>query len=180
MNRTQTALASVGAIALLAGCGGTEATVTRSAASQPQASAAPIGHGSATLDCETFPFIGSGKADWRESSANFGPLGMLVTDYAAGGRYGDRLLHTKIPVLVEGHHGVVLTVPDDESDRVGIEVLKPRHPLSKLSLNPCGNRRRTIWAAGVVTRDDAPVKLGVAVDGRRQGMITVGGREFER
>jgi hypothetical protein len=61
------ALVLAGAIVLLAGCGGTEAT---------------IGHGAATLNCKTFPFIGSGKDDWRKSSASFGPFGMLVTDYA--------------------------------------------------------------------------------------------------
>jgi hypothetical protein len=105
---------------------------------------------------------------------------MGVTDYAKGSRHGDGLLHTKIPTLVEGHRSVVLTVPDDESDRVGIEVLKPDHPLSKLRLDPCGDRPRTIWAAGVATRDRAPVVLDVEVDGKRRGTITVGAMGFER
>jgi hypothetical protein len=168
------ALVLAGAMALLAGCGGTDATATRSTALQPRSSGTTIGHGATTFSCQTFPFIGSGKGDWRKSSAHFGPFGMLVTDYAKGGRHGDGLLHTKIPVLVEGQRSVVLSVPDDESDRVGIEVLKPDHPLSKLRLDPCGDRRRTIWAAGVATRDHAPVILDVEVDGKRRGTITVG------
>jgi hypothetical protein len=162
---------------LLAGCGGTDATATRSTAFQPQSSGATIGHGAATLNCQTFPFIGSGKDDWRKSSAHLGPVGMLVTDYAEDSRRGDGLLHTKIPVLVEGQRSVVLSVPDDESDRVGIEVVKPGHPLSKLRLDPCGDRPRTIWAAGVATRDHAPVILDVEVDGKRRGTITVGVEE---
>ena len=174
------ALVMTCAIALLAGCGGTEATATRSTASQLERSGPPIGHGTATLNCQTFPFIGHGKTDWRKRSANFGPFGMSVTDYAKGSRHGDGLLHTKIPTLVEGHRSVVLTVPDDESDRVGIEVLKPDHPLSKLRLDPCGDRPRTIWAAGVATRDHAPVTLDVEVDGKRRGTITVGVKESER
>jgi hypothetical protein len=167
MKRTQMALALVlaGAIVLLAGCGGTEVT---------------IGHGAATLNCKSFPFIGSGKDDWRKSSASFGPFGMLVTDYAKGSRHGDGLLHTKIPALVEGHRSVVLTVPSDEFDRVAIEVLKPRHPLLKLRLEPCPDRPRTIWAAGVATRDHAPVRLDVAVDGKPRGTIAIGAKEFER
>jgi hypothetical protein len=163
MKRTPMALVLAGAIALLAGCGDTEAI--------------SIGHGTATLDCRSFPFIGSGKGDWRQSSTSFGPVGMLVTDYAEGSREGDGLLHTKIPVLVEGHRSAVLSVPDGERDRVGILVLKPRRPLSKLKLEPCSDRRRTIWAAGLATRDHAPVTLDVVVDGRRRGTITVGGEE---
>ena len=97
------ALVLAGVIVLLAGCGGTEA------------SSPTIGHGAATLNCKTFPFIGSGKDDWRKSSASFGPFGMLVTDYAKGSRHGDGLLHTKIPALVEGHRSVVLTVPQKRS-----------------------------------------------------------------
>jgi hypothetical protein len=176
MKRTQTALILATATALLAGCGGTDATPARSTAVQPQSSGTTIGHGAGTLDCQDFPFIGSGKDDWRESSAYFGPFGMLVTDYAKGSRRGDGLLHTKIPVLVEGQRSVVLSVPDDESDRVGIEAVNDHRDqlLSKLRLDPCGDRRRTIWAAGVATRDRAPVILDVEVDGKRQGTITVG------
>jgi hypothetical protein len=170
------ALILASAIALLAGCGGTDATATRSTAFQPQSSGTAIGHGAATLNCQDFPFIGSGKDDWRKSSAYFGPFGMLVTDYAKGSRRDDGLLHTKIPVLVEGQHSVVLSVPDDESDRVGIEAVNDHHDslLSRLRLDPCGDRPRTIWAAGVATRDRAPVILDVEVGGKRRGTITVG------
>jgi hypothetical protein len=176
MKRTQMALILASAVALLAGCGGTDSTATGSTASQPRSSGATVGHGAGTLDCQDFPFIGSGKDDWRKSSAHFGPFGMLVTDYAKGSPREDGLLHTKIPVLVEGHRSVVLSVPDDESDRVGIEAVNDHQDqlLSELKLDPCGDRRRTIWAAGVATRDRAPVILDVEVDGKRRGTITVG------
>lgn len=170
------ALILASAIAVLAGCGGTDSTATGSTAFQPKPSGLTIGHGAATLNCKTFPFIGSGKDDWRQSSAYFGPFGMLVTDYAKGSRRDDGLLHTKIPLLVEGQRSVVLSVPDDESDRVGIEAVNDHHDqlLSKLRLDPCGDRPRTIWAAGVATRDHAPVRLDVAVDGKLRGTITIG------
>ncbi|MET0559695.1 MAG: hypothetical protein ABW065_13670 [Solirubrobacterales bacterium] len=165
-----------GALVFLAGCGGSEATATRStsAASQQERPGPPVGHGTGTLNCQTFPFIGMGPDDWRKSSVSFGPLGMLVTDYAEGRRGEDGLLHTKIPTLVEGHRSVVLTVPSDERRRTGIEVVKPRHPVTRLRLDPCRDRRRTIWAAGIVARDRGPVTLHVSVVGGRSGAITIG------
>jgi hypothetical protein len=104
---------------------------------------------------------------------------MLVTDYAKGSRSDDGLLHTKTPVLVEGQRSVVLSVPGDESDRVGIEAVSDHHArlLSRLRLDPCGDRPRTIWAAGVATRDHAPVILDVDAGGKRRGTIVVGVKE---
>ncbi|HSS51166.1 MAG TPA: hypothetical protein VLX28_19675 [Thermoanaerobaculia bacterium] len=164
------------AFPLLTGCGGSEETAPRttSAASQGERFGPPVGHGTGMLNCQTFAFIGMGPDDWRRSSASFGPLGMLVTDYAKGRRSGDGLFHTKIPTLVEGHRSVVLSVPRDERARAGIEVVKPHHPLSRLRLDPCRDRKRTIWAAGVVARDRGPVTLDVSVAGGRSGTITVG------
>jgi hypothetical protein len=171
------ALLLAGVLALVTGCGDTDATATRSTstASRAKPTGPPVGHGTGMLNCRTFPFIGMGPEDWRRKSESFGSLGMLVTDYAEGGRSEDGLFHTKIPTLVEGHRSVVLSVPRDERSRAAIEVVKPQHPVSRLRLDPCRDRRRTIWAAGVAARDRGPVRLDVSVAGGVSGTITIGG-----
>jgi hypothetical protein len=175
MKRTQTTLLLAAAMAFLAGCGDTDTATRSTTASQGERSAGLVGYGIGTLNCRTLPFIGMGPDDWRQSSRRFGPLGMLVTDYSVGRRQDDGLLHTKIPTLVEGHASVVVSVPSDERERVGIELVGSSHPVSRLRLDPCPDRRRTIWAAGVAVRDRGPARLAVSVVGGTSGTITVGG-----
>ena len=124
MTRTSTFLALVVALVLIAGCGGSSSTAEQSgAAVSPDE---PIGHGSGELNCKTFPFDGSGTEDWRQDSYFYGPFG-VSHNLAAGSREADGLLHSKTPMLVEGHEAVVLSVPERERDRVAIEILKPDH-----------------------------------------------------
>jgi hypothetical protein len=66
-------------------------------------------------------------------------------------------------------------VPSDERLRAGIEVIHPPHPVSRLRIDPCRDRLRTIWAAGVAARDRRPVTLDVSVAGGTSGTITIGG-----
>jgi len=137
-----------------------------------------IGHGSGELNCGTYPFAGFGPEDWRQDSYSFGPFG-VSHNFAAGTREPDGLLHSKTPMLVEGHRTVVLSVPESESDRLAIEILKPDRGISTLILRPCPDKKRTIWAAGFLLRDRRPVTLEVRV-GARRGTVRVGPPESER
>lgn len=156
------------AAALAVGCGGS-ATDDHSDS---------IGHGSGELSCETFPFAGSGHSDWRRDSYSFGPFG-VSHNFAAGRREPDGLFHSKTPMLVEGHGTVVVTVPESERQRFGIEILKPDRPISTLTLKPCPDKKRTMWAAGFVLRDLRPVALDVRI-GQKEGTLRVGPPETLR
>lgn len=157
--------------ALSVGCGGSTSSAEDSSAAEPKPPGKTIGHGSGELNCKTFPFIGSGPDDWRRTSYAFGRFG--VSHNLAGNRESDGLLHAKTPVLAEGHTSVVLSVPESERDRVGIALVRPSHPLSTITLKPCADRKRTLWAAGLVLSDRRPVHLDVRI-GANKGTIRVG------
>jgi hypothetical protein len=161
--------------ALFVGCGGSTEDSKTSASAPPSE---VIGHGSGELNCETYPFDNSGYEDWRQDSYSFGPFG-VSHNLAAGSRQPDGLLHAKTPMLVEGHRTVVLSVPESEAGRVGIETLKSDRPLSTLILKPCAHKTRTLWAAGFVLRDRRPVTLDVRV-GVSRGTVRVGPPESPR
>jgi hypothetical protein len=170
-------LAAAAAV-LAVGCADSAPTAEKPKPSPSAPAPRAIGHGSAELNCDTFPFAGSGRSDWRRDSYSFGPFG-VSKNFAAGGREPDGLFHSKTPMLVEGHRTVVVSVPESERDRVGIELLKPDRPISTLVLKPCPDKKRTIWAAGFVLRDLRPVVLQVRV-GQRSGTVRVGPPETRR
>ena len=166
------------AAALFVGCGGSTSTTEESKTSASAPPGEEIGRGSGELSCKTYPFDNSGHEDWRQDSYSFGRFG-VSHNFAAGSREPDGLLHAKTPMLVEGHRTVVLSVPESEKDRVGIEILKPDRPLSTLTLKPCADKKRTMWAAGFLLRDRRPVVLDVRI-GVRRGTVRVGPPESRR
>lgn len=165
-------------ILLLSGCGDSTSTAEKShtGASGPPGNA--IGDGSGALTCKTYTFIGQGPDDWRRDSYWFGPFGMSH-NLGAGNRDDDGLFRAKAPMVVEGHRSVVLSVPKAERDRVALEIVNGDGPLSTLSLKPCADRRRTLWAGGLVLRDLRPVRLNVRT-GARKGTVVIGPPETER
>jgi hypothetical protein len=102
-----------------------------------------------------------------------------VSKNFAGNREPDGLLHAKAPMLVEGHRTIVLSVPQSERDRVGLEIIKPHQPLLSLTLEPCADKKRTMWAAGFVLRDRRPVLLDVSI-GSKRGTVRVGPPETQQ
>jgi len=171
-------LALVVATALFVGCGGSASTSKHSNVSASGPPGEAIGHGSGTLNCKTYPFIGPGPDDWRRTSYAFGRFGMSH-NFAAGSREADGLLHAKAPMIVEGHKSVVLSVPQGERDRVGIELVNRERPLATLTLKPCPDKERTLWAAGLALRDRRPVHLDVRIAASR-GTVQIGPPESRR
>lgn len=154
-------------VLVLAGCGSSVGSVT----GPPRPDSKPIARGAAVLTCDTYPFIGSGPADWRRDSAHAGPLGLGgsgrdFTSGQLGPRAEDGLYHVKIPVLLEGHRPAVLSVPLASRSRVGIETVSSDRPLASVTLRPCPDKPRTIWAAGLALRGRSPVTLEVRVGAR--------------
>jgi hypothetical protein len=179
MKRIWMLLALAVATALFVGCGSSSDSTSQESNVSPLGPPGEIiGHGSGTLNCKTYPFIGPGPDDWRRVSYAFGRFGMSH-NFAAGSRESDGLLHAKAPMIVEGHKSVVLSVPQAERDRVGIELLKLDRPLSTLTLKPCPDRKRTLWAAGLALRDRRPVDLDVRI-GARIGRVRIGPPESRR
>lgn len=158
-----------------AGCGGSSSTVEESTSAS--ISAKVIGHGSGELNCKSYPFENSGQEDWRRNSYSFGPFG-VSRNFAVGTREPDGLLHSKTPMLVEGHRTVVVSIPKSERDRVGIEILSLNRGISTLVLKPCPDKKRTMWAAGFLLRDRRPVVLDVLI-GARRGTVQVGPPESQ-
>lgn len=135
----------------------------------------PIGWGSATKTCHGV-FAGSGERGWRRQAASAGPFGFGGAGrdfHRMPRRERDGLFHTKMPALVEGHRTVELSVPPDQRDRVGIEVVPEDHPLSRVIFRPCDDKLRTIWPAGLALANRSPLTLTVRV-GTWVGDIKVG------
>jgi len=152
-------------------------TTDESSTGAPGSRHRAIGHGSGELTCKTYPFIGEGADDWRRNSYWFGPFGMSH-NLAAGNREDDGLLRAKVPMIVEGHQSVLLTVPKQERDRVALEIVGAKQPVSTLSLRPCAAKRRTLWAGGLVLRDQRPIHLNVRIRSR-SGTVAIGPPETD-
>jgi hypothetical protein len=128
-------------------------------------------------DCEHGPVIvGSGQADWRRESVAAGPLGVARHPLSQMSATGDGQLVAKMPVLVEGHREVRLSVPPREQDRVFLyfgwfenaagqktTTMTGAPGFSEVSFQPCADRPRTIWPGGIRIRGRRPVHLVVTV-----------------
>jgi hypothetical protein len=167
----------VAAAVLMAGCGGTARDNSASTAAGDSFRAAPqtdpLGEGAKRMRCERV-FMGSGPADWRKQSTAVGPIGLAGSgrDFSRMTKERDGLFHTKTPMLVEGHQTVTLLVPPRERGRAALEV-DQGGPYERLVFTPCREKPRTIWAAGLVMRDRAPVTLEVRW-GDRSAPLRVG------
>jgi hypothetical protein len=137
------------------------------------------GH-SQVADCERGPvMIGSGPANWRHESLAAGPLGVWRHPLAQMSETRSGQLIAKMPVLVEGHREVRLTVPPRERRRVFLYFGRYRdaagHPTTtigrapgfgEVTFAPCADRPRTIWPGGIRVSGRRSVRLLVSVEGR--------------
>ena len=114
---------------------------------------------------------GSGSADWRRTSLDAGPLGVLEHPLSHMSRTHNGQLVTKMPALVEGHDPVTLSVPQRLRDRVFIYYGFHEGPegqrstgldgpgFSEVVFEPCTDKPRTIWPGGIRIKGRAPVRL---------------------
>ncbi len=151
----------------------------------PQALAA----GTQEATCETGPVIaGSGSADWRRTSLDAGPLGVLEHPLSHMSRTRSGQLVAKMPALVEGHLPVTLSVPQRLRHRVSIYYGFHEGPdggrstaidgpgFSEVVFHPCADRPRTIWPGGIRLTGTRPVRLLVEADGAPKPLPLVLGK----
>ncbi|MFN8162603.1 MAG: hypothetical protein U0R26_02010 [Solirubrobacterales bacterium] len=124
-------------------------------------------------------FIGHGTAGWRSESAVAGPVGVRRHPLSTMSRTRNGQLLAKMPLLVEGHAPVTVSVPPRLRNRVflyyGRILDREGHPTTSFNgargyaetvFKPCEDRPRTIWPGGIRVKGRGPVHLLVAVAGR--------------
>jgi hypothetical protein len=140
----------------------------------PQAPAA----GAQEATCEIGPvMIGSGSADWRRTSLDAGPLGVVEHPLSRMSRTRNGQFVAKMPALIEGHSPVTLSVPQRLRHRVFIYYGFHQGPdghrstglnapgFSEVVFQPCTDKPRTIWPGGIRVKGRKPVRLLVQPEG---------------
>lgn len=125
--------------------------------------------------------IGSGSPNWRRESLDAGPVGVRqrpLREMSHHGRQGSGQLATKMPLLLEGHERVTVSVPPRLQHRVflyygfhegrngGRSTSFADYPGdSAIEFVPCTDKPRTIWPGGIRVKGRKPVQLLVEVEG---------------
>jgi hypothetical protein len=128
--------------------------------------------------CERGPVMtGSGSPDWRRTSLDAGPVGVLEHPLGHMSRTRNGELVAKMPALVEGQAPVTLSVPQRLRHRVFIYYGFHEGPggrrstgldgpgFSEVVFHPCTDRPRTIWPGGIRIKGTKPVRLLVQAEG---------------
>jgi hypothetical protein len=136
--------------------------------------------GTHVAGCDRGPVtIGAGKPGWRRSSLSAGPVGVAkgaLGRMAPYSRRRPKQLVGKVPILIEGHEPVVISVPSALYKRVFLYYGFHRGPdgsrstsfydysgNSQIEFQPCPGRPRTIWPGGIRTNGRPRVRLLVQV-----------------
>lgn len=132
--------------------------------------------------CEPGPVMhGSGSPGWRGESLDAGPVGVSrrgLRDVDHWGKPGSGQFGKKLPLLVEGHEPVTVSVPPRLQHRVFLyygfhEGSDGKRSTSfydysgdsSIEFQPCTDKPRTIWPGGIRVKGRAPVQLWVDVEG---------------
>ena len=139
--------------------------------------------------CEPGPVIaGSGSADWRRTSLDAGPIGVLEHPLSHMSRTRNGQYVAKMPALVEGQAPVTLSVPQRLRHRVFIyygfhkgrdgrrSTALDGPGSSEVIFHPCPDRPRTIWPGGIRLKGTKPVRLLVQAEGSPTAVPLVLGR----
>jgi hypothetical protein len=139
--------------------------------------------------CEKGPVTaGSGSPDWRRTSLDAGPVGVLEHPLSHMSRTRNGQYVAKMPALVEGQEPVTLSVPPGLRHRVFIyygfhEGRNGRRStaldgpgFSEVVFHPCTDRPRTIWPGGIRVKGTQPVRLLVQPEAGQTPLPLVLGR----
>jgi hypothetical protein len=132
--------------------------------------------------CDPGPvMIGSGSPDWRRESLDAGPIGVRHRPLREMSPYGrdERQLVTKMPILIEGHEPITVSVPPKLRHRVflyygfhkggdgGRSTSFFDYPgASTVEFQPCADKPRTVWPGGIRVKGRKSVHLLVTVEGQ--------------
>ncbi len=121
--------------------------------------------------------LGHGPPNWRQLAITAGPVGVFKHPLSRMSRTGNGLV-AKMPLLVEGHTPVTVSVPPKLRGRVfllyGNVLDREGNPSTSFNntrgyeetrFEPCGGRPRTPWPGAIRVKGTAPVHLTVAVEG---------------
>ena len=137
--------------------------------------------------CEKGPVMaGSGSPDWRRTSLDAGPIGVLEHPLSHMTRTRNGQLVAKMPALVEGHAPVTLSVPRRLRHRVFIYYGFHEGPdgrrstgldgpgFSEVVFQPCADKPRTVWPGGIRVKGTRPVRLLVQTEGNSPLPLVLG------
>jgi hypothetical protein len=133
--------------------------------------------------------LGSGPPDWKQRALIAGPVGVFRHPLSRMSRTGNGQLTAKMPLLVEGHTPITVSVPPRLRQRVFLyygEVLdRDGNPTTSFAaargygetrFEPCPNRPRTPWPGGIRVKGTAPVRLNVFMEDRAEPFVLRLGR----
>jgi hypothetical protein len=122
--------------------------------------------------------FGSGKPGWRKESVVAGPVGVTKQPLAQMWQAPNGWLYAKVPLLLEGHEAVTVSVPRHLRGRVFLYYgrivgrdgkvtgsFAEASGYGKTELQPCTDKPRTAWPGGVRIKGTAPVHLLVQQGG---------------
>ncbi|HEY1355601.1 MAG TPA: hypothetical protein VGF09_04735 [Solirubrobacterales bacterium] len=145
--------------------------------------------GTQEATCETGPVTaGSGSSDWRRTSLDAGPVGVLEHPLSHMSRTANGQLVTKMPALVESQAPVTLSVPQRLRDRVFIyygfhqgrdgrrSTSLDGPGFSEVVFHPCTDKPRTIWPGGIRIKGTQSVRLLVETEASPRPIPLVLGR----
>ncbi|HEY5331971.1 MAG TPA: hypothetical protein VIJ21_00375, partial [Solirubrobacterales bacterium] len=119
---------------------------------------------------------GHADARWRSESSVAGPVGVSRWPLRQMSSMANGDLVAEVPLLVEGHSPVTVTVPAALRERVFLYY--GRDPSGKtisfaasqgfgsIEFRPCEDRPRTIWPGGIRVRGNGSVHLVVEAEGK--------------
>lgn len=138
--------------------------------------AAPATAGANVAPCDK-AVLGHGPPNWRQLATTAGPAGVFKHPLSRMSRTDNGLV-AKMPLLVEGHTPVTVSVPPRLRGRVflyyGNVLDREGHPSTSFAntrgygqtfFEPCEGRPRTPWPGGIRIKGTAPVHLTVQVEG---------------
>jgi hypothetical protein len=121
--------------------------------------------------------IGHGPAGWKRRALIAGPVGVFRHPLSQMSRTGNGQYVAKMPLVVEGHAPVGVSVPPPLRHRVflyyGRVLDSAGHPTTSFAapgyaetrFEPCDGRPRTPWPGGIRIKGTAPVHLTVRAEG---------------
>ncbi len=129
--------------------------------------------------------LGSGPSDWKQRSLRAGPVGVFEDPLGHMSRTAHGLV-AKMPMVVEGHAQVTVSVPPALRKRVflyyGNILDRQGHPTTafqnasgypEVSFEPCA-RPRTPWPGGIRIVGTKPVHLTVRTGGGETFRLRLG------
>jgi hypothetical protein len=151
----------------ITGCGGGGESHSTPAGQSSSPADAPI----RTVRCAN-AMLTNRSTHWRPDATALGRLGF----YGAGRNFVKGPKKTKVPVVVEGHEPVTVTIAPADRERARLVVITPNGFVEVVGARfiPCRDRPETWWPAGFTLRNRQPVELLVQQGGAEPRRMQVG------